>query len=69
MKLPSFSRTCIVIGMVSCYIIAIISPWDLDAIGKVWRWMKAVITKMEPFLITIGELKRRYQSSGINESQ
>ena len=30
---------------------------DLNAIEKIWRWMKDIISEMEPFPTTIEELK------------
>ena len=35
---------------------------DLNPIEKVWRWMKARITEMEPFPTTINELKAAVQA-------
>ena len=35
---------------------------DLNSIEKVWRWMKARITEMEPFPTTIDELKAVVQA-------
>ena len=34
------------------------SSQDLNPIEKVWRWMKARITELEPFPITKEELKK-----------